>query len=129
MADYSVTLNNSLNLFGVAPTSLWNAYNWGSFLWGEGTQDLETRTVKVLDSSVSLDSAVTLSAYFVISVANDLSTSADMGSESLSDGSGYNYVVPSNVTEFENRSIASYTAGSAASTSWTTATATSVVWS
>lgn len=54
MADFSTTCLNSLNVFGTADR--WNAYNWNAFIWGDGTADLETRTTKVIDNSVTVTS-------------------------------------------------------------------------
>ena len=130
MASFSVSLNNSLNLFGIAPTDNWNAYNWNAFIWGEGTQGLETIVTKVLDSgSATFDSSLSLSLQAVATLDNDLTFTGDMYSESVSDGSGYNVVFAGNTTNGENRPGTTYTAGSAGSTTWTSATVGSTSWS
>lgn len=37
MTAYTATITSTLGLFGLAPTTKWNAFNWGSAKWGEGT--------------------------------------------------------------------------------------------
>ena len=63
MADFSKTLSNSINLFGASPSSKWGD-DWGSFLWGEGTE-LTTLTIKVLDGSITISESYTYTAQFL----------------------------------------------------------------
>jgi len=128
MADFSVTINNSINSWGPAPSNKWGAWNWNAFKWGEGTHDLTTETVKVSSETLSLSQSLSLAADFVISLANSVASAEDLGSEVLRSGS-YSYVFPSNVTDGESRSFATWTSGSVASVTWTSGTATSTSWS
>ncbi len=52
MTAYSQTCTNSLNFFG-SPADVWNAFNWGSFLWGSGTADLSVRVVHLVSNTLS----------------------------------------------------------------------------
>lgn len=150
MADYNVTINNSVNTFGPAPSNLWNAYNWNSFLWGEGTSDLAVYVNLIVNtSSFSLDSAITqywgfyisisdaslvptssVDIYFAtgITISETLSPTADMYAETLGDGSGYNYVFGVS-TNAENRPPSTYTEASDPSTTWVAASAATTTWS
>lgn len=131
MADYSISISNSLNVFGPAPSDLWNERAWNSFLWGEGSNDLQVIVTKYIENltELSLDSSVSAYAYFNMTLDNSLAPDADMYSESVSDGSGWSYVFPSNVTDGESRFTPTYTEAAAASTTWTSATVATTTWS
>lgn len=130
MADFTKTMTNSLNLFGGAPSNKWASYNWNAFIWGEGTADFAVSFLKILDSgAITPSDAYIINVDFSKSLTNSLSVDADMGSETLRDSAGYLYVYPNNVTEAESRSFASYTSGSDASNSWSSASVSSVTWS
>lgn len=128
MADFSKTISNSVNLFGGSPTSLWNAWNWNAFRWGEGTADLPVAVMHLIGESLSLDSGIGKfdTAHLI---SESLSPDSAMDSEYLTDGSGYNYVFPSDVTNHQDQAIASYTVGSNPSNSWSSAAAGGTVWS
>lgn len=130
MTDYNVSINNSMNLFGPAPTDLWNAYAWNAFLWGEGTADLQVIVTKVIENSsgVSLDSSVSTSLSIYLTISNTLTPVADMHSESLYNG-GWSYVFASNTTDGESRYFPSYTEASAQSTTWASAAVSATSWS
>ena len=128
MANFTQTISNSLNLFGGSPSSYWNAWNWNAFKWGEGTADLAVAVTHSISETLVIDSQVpTRDSEHVISEM--LSPTSDMSDEELTDGSGYNYVFPSDVTNHQNQSIASYTSGSNPSVTWSSGTAGSTVWS
>lgn len=109
MADHTKTISNTIYLFGMSPTSLWGSEVWGDFLWGDGDAGLPLEIGKNFSESITLDS--------------------EMISEGLSDGEGWSYVFPSNVTEAEDRTTTSYTSGTAQGTSWSSASVGSVTWS
>lgn len=126
MTAYSMTVTNSVNMFGIAPPNMWNDYQWGAFLWGEGTADLITRTTKVLANSVAGASAVYKTPMHVIS--NSLTPSADMGAEYVRQGSYY-HVFPDRTTDAESRDTPTWTAASSTAPTWTSAAAGSTTWS
>lgn len=130
MADFSIAINNSLNLFGLADTDKWNAYNWNAFIWGEGTLDSEQLVDKTITAgSIGSDSAITTIVDFLLSFTNSIGSEADMFSEGLTDGSGYSYVYPDDVTDAESRYFPTYSSQSVASTTWSTATVSTTTWS
>ena len=129
MVDHLVTISNTLTLLGAADTNKWDAYNWGSFNWGEGSVDLETHFTKFLEDSITLDSAVSAEAAFVVNISETLTLSGDLGSQQLQDAAGYSYVFPDRTTEGEDRDFTTWTAGTASSSVWTSAAATSTTWS
>ena len=127
MTDHSITVANSLNLFGVAPSDKWNAYAWNAFLWGEGTADLGVAVVHLISNSLTLSDAYGKGVTKLVS--ETLSVTGDMSSEVLFDAEGYRYVFPDRTTEGEERDFSTWTSGTAASATWTSGTVTSTTWS
>lgn len=126
MADFTITISNRLNCFGVAPSDKWGAYNWNDFLWGEGTADLQTLVDHPISETLTLTDAFYKSV--TKAVTETLTIDADMGSEGLRQGD-WSYVFVSNTTEGEDRDFATWSSGTAGSTSWSSSTATSTTWS
>lgn len=130
MADFTKTITNSLSLFGVAPSDKWAVYSWSSFIWGEGTEDLETRFTKNLTSeTITLTDSYDISAQYNIILAESLDFTSILAPQELSDGSGYFYVYPDNVIEAEDRYSPSYTSLSANTQTWVSASLSSITWS
>lgn len=154
MANFSKTISNVVNAFGAAPSDKWAEYNWNAFKWGDGTNDLQVLINHFsIDNTVTFDTAYTLFPGYnrtlsiansllpdttmvlspgynsTLSIANVLAPVADMYSESMQDGSGYYYVIPSDTTNFENRATPTYVAGTPGSTAWTSMAASSTSWS
>ncbi len=128
MANFTITISNSVNLFGQSPASLWNQYNWGSFKWGEGTatiiwgmENFISETLSPTDAIVNLDT--------IRLISESLTPLSETISESLLDGSGYSYVFPSNTNDSELRARASYTSGSAVGSTWNSVVIGSTTWS
>tara|TARA_R110000868_G_scaffold9394_1_gene46905 strand:- start:9866 stop:10303 length:438 start_codon:yes stop_codon:yes gene_type:complete len=145
MANFSITVTNTLDFFGPANTDLWNAFTWGAANWGENA-DFGTVVTKVVDSTVSPDSDQVkyvlhgidlgstaidsnIISYFSITITNDLTLVIDMYSETIKDGAGYNYLYPSDVTNAEDRDIPTWTSSGNNSTTWTPASNNSTTWS
>lgn len=128
MADLTKTITNSLNIFGGSPSSKWAAWNWNAFKWGDGTADLAVDVTHLISESVAPDSAI-LQNDVVHLISESLASTSEMISETLTDGSGWYYVFPSDVTNHENQSLASYTVGSTPSNTWTAASASTTTWS
>lgn len=133
MADYVKTITNSINLFGLNPSSKWGDNNgfdytfvWGTTRWGENSFTLVFNVEKLIDNSISADDIIINETEKVIS--NDLTISEDLSSENLSQGD-WSYVFPPNTTEGEDRIFTSFTCGSIQSTSYLCATAGSTIWS
>jgi len=151
MADHNITISNSLNTFGPAPSDVWNAWNWNAFKWGEGTADLQVFVnlivntsdlaptsamslhwgfyISIADASLTPTSSIDAYLYTSITISNALSPTADMYSESLTDGSGYSYVFASNVTNAEDGTTPTYTSVSDGTGTWTAVSAATTTWS
>lgn len=128
MANLTQTITESVNLFGGAPANLWNQGNWNAFKFGEGTNAmLASIGGYVLETLASADTIPNLNSTTLIS--ESVSPTSNNSSETLTDGHGYYYVFPSDVTNHENQSLASYTAGTAPGNTWTSASAGSSNWS
>ena len=72
MADLTVTITNSLNTFGQGPTTKWGVgdsltMTWGSSKWGEGTQDIPTDVIKVVENSQASTTTVGFAVTHLIS--------------------------------------------------------------
>lgn len=132
MADYSITISNSVNAFGPESTNTWGGSwgaVWGQFLWGYGNVGLVTTTGKLISEALVCTDQFEIAVYFYLSISNTLTPSGDMDSESLTDGSGYSYVFPSDTTEAEDRDFPTWTSGAAGSQSFTCQAAGSTTWS
>lgn len=128
MADYTITITESLNMFGGGPTSLWNSYNWGSFNWGEGTADVITSTNHLVSETVTFTDSI-VSKVIGKLVSETLTPTDAIAAEYLQDGSGYNYLFPSNTTNHVDQSIPSYTVGSTPDNSWSEDSDPNSTWS
>lgn len=127
MADHSVSISNRLNLLGPGPCSLWGTFIWGTDYWGAGSKDLPCAVVKLLENSGSLSDDYSHLVEKI--VENSQASTAEMSSESLTDGAGYYYEFTYPTTDAENRNNTTYTEGAAASTSFTTVADASTSWS
>ena len=132
MADHTISVTNSVNIFGPAPSTKWGANSpytmtWGTSKWGEGTEDLITRVEKNLTSeTLTLANALYFHANKVLE--NSITPTSETTSEGLQSGI-YSYVFVGPTTEAESRSESTYTSQSAGTTTYTSAAATSTTWS
>lgn len=133
MADFTKTITNGLRVFGAEFSTKWGqsvgtpyTMVWGTTNWGEGSYTLVINVQKLIENSVAptFDYARSESTKLI---NNTMSVDADMGTETLSQGD-WNYVFPSDITDIEDRSRATWTEGSGSTTSYTTATAGSTTW-
>src|SRR3990167_3845174 len=100
MAELETTISENINVFGVAPSNKWNEYNWGAFLWGEGTNKVKTEDdARISDSNTGLSDAIKGNPDARLSDA--VSPTSDLSSETLQDSEGYFYVFQSNTTQGE----------------------------
>lgn len=133
MADHSITISNSVNIFGLNPSSKWGDANgfaytfvWGTTKWGEGSFSLVFNVEKLVENSITPDTIIINESIKLIS--NDLTLSEDLSSEKLSQGD-WNYVFPPNTTEGESRVFTTFTCGTVSSNSYTCQAAGSTTWS
>jgi hypothetical protein len=126
MADYNVTLSNTLNVFGGSPSSKWGDMLWGEN-WGEGSEDLPVDIEKVLSESLSLDSSVSKEPEKVIS--EQVTVTSETTYEDLRDGNGYYYVFPKPTTDAEQRNLTTWTEATEDTETYTSQAATTTTWS
>jgi hypothetical protein len=128
MADFSITISNSVNVFGASPSTKWNDFQWGVGTWGEGTNSIIKEVDKALAETLTLTDALTLETDFVRTIDNSLALESDMSFEGLKSGE-WSYVFTGPTTNAENRPAASFTIRANGSTVWTSGAATSTSWS
>ncbi len=133
MANYVKTITNSVNLFGLAPSTKWGqsfgypyTMVWGTTKWGEGSFNQIFSITKLISNSITPDTAIQLNTTKVLS--NDLTINSDLSSEEILNGS-WNYVFPSNTIDGENRDFTSWTEGADISSTFTCQAAGSTTWS
>ncbi len=127
MANFTQSISESLRVFG-CKTDYWGSFNWGAYKWGEGTADFPVSVANVVSESFAPTD--TISKLDPISVIGDsISPTNNNTSETLTDGSGWYYVYPSDVTNHENQSLVSYTSGSNIGSNWSLASASATTWS
>lgn len=133
MANFTITVTNSVSTFGPAPSTKWGAgspytMTWGVSQWGEGTEDLPTEMTHSIDAqSLSFDSALFLDAEKFLD--NTLGFSSETTSEGLKSGNGYSYVFTGPTTEGENRNLSTYSSPAAGSITYTSASVAQTSWS
>jgi hypothetical protein len=144
MADLSITISNSLNVFGLGPPSLWGE-DWNEFNWGYGSATIPHDATHVYSTDLTPDTSMAFEVSHLveetltptddyskeasISYNNDLVPEFEMTDERLGDGSGYTYVFPSDATNLEDRDVPSYTSQAAGSQTYTSAAVGSTTWS
>lgn len=144
MAAFTITIANTVGVFGPSEANRWGASNWNAFTWAYST-DLRMSTGKVvantlsptstaakaavhyLSESLTLDSSVAVA--FSRFISNSLTVTGDMLSQVLQDGSGYTYNFPDRATDGEDRDETTWTDSSGASTTWTPPSTPSTTWS
>lgn len=107
MATLTKTISVGIRVSGPSPTSKWGAFLWGQ-KWGESGDGYFT-VFKYVANSVALSSdMVSAQAEKWIS-AGSVVCSSRVNFGTLSDGSGWNYVFVSDVTDPDDRSFAQWT--------------------
>lgn len=129
MTQFNFTVSERVNVFGVAPTDVWNAYLWNAFKWGEGTAPLPLGIALGIAESQASTATVAMVAGFAISVAETQASTAAVEDVFVRDENGYLYVFPDRATDFEDRDEPSWTTSSTTAASWTSGTAAVTTWS
>lgn len=126
MANFTITISNSLNVLGPGPSTCWNNFNWGSGYWGAGSNDLPCEIEKLIDNSLA--PTCDISKEVERTIDNSLSATFEAISEGLTSG-GWDYVFTRPSTDAEDRTNAQYQETSRPNTTWTSATAGGSSWS
>ena len=107
MAAFQITISNDTTLFGGGGSSLWNAHNWGEFLWGEGTVDMITNVRKLIANSQASDSGLLTKQVSKVT-GSSMTTLSGPSSERLMDSNGWYHTFISNTDEGEERDFAEW---------------------
>jgi hypothetical protein len=127
MADFTITVSNSLAIVGATPSSLWGTMEWGEN-WGAGSEDFITSVFKFLANTTTLSDSLT--KQLIKFILNTQTINGDMTEQQMFNGSGWNYVFVKPSTDAEDRSgtewtdantgdVATWTCQAAGSTTWT----------
>lgn len=125
MADFNITISNTLAVLSPTPTSKWGTMQWGDN-WGE-TRDLNFEIYKYIADTATLSDTWYKSIYRTIS--NSISTVSAMDRCCLQDGSGYEYYFPGGTTDPDDELNPTYTEQSASDPGWTQTTDDTQSWS
>lgn len=129
MADFTITISNRIDLFGGIDDK-WGQFDWGAFLWGEGTADLPCGVEHVISETLGFSDAITeLEAQRNQSIFEELVIDGDSNDQELFDQAGYNYVFPSGTINRDTSVVTSYTVGTAPTDTWTSGVSGGTVWS
>lgn len=128
MTNWSQNVSTSVNVFAGTPSDLWNSGNWGTIKWGYGSNDLIQQLNHVLGDSLSPTDAIGSHSPVHV-LAGSISLAEIVPSEILSDGSGWTYNFPSNVSNVINESNPSWASGTTGVQAWTSGVTGSTVWS
>jgi hypothetical protein len=127
LADHTKTISESINVFGLAPSTKWNEFSWGTGKWGEGSSGLFKVIGKFLvETQASTDA---IYRHTIKRLTETQSVTMIETDTKLTDGSGYSYVFPGGATDAEEQVITDFTRQSAGSTSWTKQSAGGTSWS
>ena len=130
--DYTKTISNSIRTFGLGASTKWGAtYSmvWGTSKWGEGTIDLQTDVAKYISNSYSVAETLSTETAFIKSFSYQLTLGFEGTEETLQDAAGYYILFPGDVRDGDERTSATYTEQSNASTSWASGTVAATTWS
>lgn len=133
MADYSKNITNSVRVFGIGPSTKWGQASaptmvWGTSKWGEGTTPMRFTVVHYISNSQALAFDRSQGNLNKVFGMGSISVAADMSLERLQSGQ-WDVVFVSDTTNAETRTFASWTAGNAASGSFTSLSVPSTTWS
>jgi hypothetical protein len=128
VANYSITITNSITPVGPAAPSQWGVMVWGVDRWLEGSDTL-TKVQKPLTNSVSPTSDLSLSATWSRTIDNSLAIIVDPSSEELSDSAGYRYVFSRPTSNADSQVVSTYDQESTGAQSYATVSRPSTTWS
>ena len=114
-----------MRLSGPSPTNKWGFFLWGQN-WGDSKDGFFT-VRKYIGNAIAIASDMATASVRKL-IQNTFSLSSRMNLVSLTDGSGYYYVFPSDVTDPDSRFFPTWTEATEPSTSFTTASEPSTTW-
>lgn len=133
MADYSITITNSLRCFGLEESTKWGdnygpGYTmvWGTSTWGYG-YTIPADVQKLISEAINPTWDYSYSEVQKL-VENSVPVAFETDTETLTQGI-WDVVFVSNTTDAEERDFATWTSQSAGTTSFTCGAAGSTTWS
>lgn len=127
MADFTKTIQSSLNVFGGQPSTKWQ-FTWGTANWGGETNELTQEVGKVFRSYGLTFTGGAFIFSFARVISSEISLQSETITEYLKDPANWNFVFPGQVTDNDDRistawadltqQASTYVASSAASTIW-----------
>ena len=126
MTDFTISISNSIQLFGAADTENWGTLVWGTDNWASD-DDLEFSVEKPIDNSATIADGVS-SNFTKDTIANSVSLSGGPTSLMLSDAAGYNLIYPSNTSNALTVISTDYSPVSTPGDSFTTFPINSTTW-
>lgn len=127
MAEISVTVAERVNVWGGAPSSLWNVYLWNAFKWGEGTASMVVGAFVGVDETQASTAAVENAP--AVTVSEIVAAAGTMVSGFIRDAAGYYRMFRSDTADGEQRDTPTWAAGSTTTPTWTSAAVTAASWS
>ncbi len=133
MANFTITISNSMRTFGPAPSDKWGVgaiytFTWGVSKWGEGTEGLtkdyekpHAETLTLAGATLTFDTAKRLSA-------QTLSLLSETYSETLQTANGYYYTFIKPTSEAEQRNISTYTKITPVTPTYSSGSTAGTVW-
>lgn len=129
MADFSVTVSNSVGLLGMGAPTLWGFFDWGTGFWGAGSNPMVFMVDKALDAeTLTLADAIAKSAD-VTAWVESIAVTGEATDETLQDANGYFYVFTKPTLDAEDRNLTSYTEATPPATTWASGTVSGPTWS
>lgn len=148
MANWTQSISDTIDFFGIEPTTKWNEFLWGTGKWSYGnfaapmnvgsvspTQNEAATDGYFFNVATGIDNygSEALTDIFTsnqaISQSESLSFSGTGLSEYLLTGNGYTYVFPGPSTDAESDNESTYTAGSRPTTTYTSGVTAGGSWS
>lgn len=130
MADFTITIQNSLRLFGGGPSTKWGGSHppmvWGTSKWGEGNPMIWSFIRGAYSNSLTLSDEY--SKQHGKLVENTLACLGGPSSIMLKDAAGYSEVFADDTTNAVTRAIAAYATPAAPSSTWVSSSTSSTSW-
>lgn len=126
MANFTVTISDSLNLLGIQPSNKWNVLQWGTDTWGAGSNGELQDVDHLVPEGLSLSEDLTYNPNKLMT--NTLGFSSAIDLITLVDSAGYYHVFPGGVTDAEAMISTSWSENSATTPTYTKLTASSTSW-
>lgn len=126
MADFTITISNTVGLFGPADASLWGTMLWGTDYWGTDS-DQEFEVIKALSNGFSASVAFSFDFDKTVST-NSVGLASDIPTLILQDSNGFCYVFPSDQKNAANNPDTSYSMVADTDATWTTFPINGATW-